>query len=221
MQQLFQQTTTYLLAVKKDTPLRVGIDGIDAAGKTQFAAGLAAQLQTEGCPVIQSSVDHFHNPREVRYRQGKFSPVGYYEDSFNYAAFRKCLLEPLGPDGSRQYRTAHFDLCTDCEVTAPLLIATNDHILICDGIFLFREELLTYWDVKIFLEISFETSLQRALARDLTLLGSKERVIESYQRRYIPGQQHYLKIAQPKQKADMIIDNNDYQNPVITFVREQ
>jgi len=61
--------------------VRVGIDGVDAAGKTTPADELGQRLRALRRPVIRSGIDHFHNPREVRYAKGSESPDGYYEDS--------------------------------------------------------------------------------------------------------------------------------------------
>ncbi|MEE4193731.1 MAG: hypothetical protein V2J07_00900 [Anaerolineae bacterium] len=220
MKNEFLETLTQtILSAKGVAPLRVGIDGIDAAGKTHLANGLAHALREAGYPVIRASIDGFHHPRAIRYRQGKYSPTGYYEDSFNYPLFKQYLLDPLSPGGSRQYRTAQFDHHTDQAIPAPLLTASEDDILICDGIFLFRRELLPYWDVKIFVEISFETSLQRALSRDLALLGSREQVIQRYQQRYIPAQQRYLESENPRETADIVIHNTDWRHPAIIVRR--
>ena len=218
---MLETLSQHILSAKQSqsTPLLVGIDGIDAAGKTHLGDQLFTCLQQAGYPVIRSTVDHFHNPREVRYQRGKLSPEGYYYDSFNYGMFKQCLLEPLSPNGNRQYRTAQFDHRGNAEDPSPLLTAGEDVILICDGIFLFRAELLPYWDVKIFVDITFETCLQRALSRDLNLLGDRETIICNYQQRYIPGQKLYFDLEHPHEKADIIIDNNDYQHPRITFTK--
>jgi hypothetical protein len=45
--------------------------------------------------VIRASVDGFHNPRAVRYEGGRYSPEGYFENSYNYAALKQCFLDPL------------------------------------------------------------------------------------------------------------------------------
>jgi uridine kinase len=47
--------------------LRVGIDGVDGAGKTTFADKLATALADRQLHVIRSSIDGFHNPRSIRY----------------------------------------------------------------------------------------------------------------------------------------------------------
>jgi uridine kinase len=70
------------------------VDGIDGAGKTTFADELAAVLRDRGHAVIRALVDGFHNPREVRYRRGRRSAVGYYLDSFDYDRLRRVLLDP-------------------------------------------------------------------------------------------------------------------------------
>ena len=86
--------------------IRVAIDGVDGAGKTWFADELAALLATRGRSVIRASVDSFHHPRAVRYRQGRESARGFFEDSYDYAQLGAVLLDPLTNSGSRRYRTA-------------------------------------------------------------------------------------------------------------------
>jgi uridine kinase len=73
-------------------PARVAIDGVDAAGKTTLADRLATLL-----PAAQRlCADDFLRPAEERYRQGRESPVGYYEDSFDHARLRTAALEVHG-----------------------------------------------------------------------------------------------------------------------------
>ena len=83
------------------------MDGPDAAGKTTLAAELAGRLAGKR-DVIRASIDGFHRPRAQRYRRGDLSPEGAYHDTFDYGAVRAVLLDPLGPGGSRRYRTAVF-----------------------------------------------------------------------------------------------------------------
>mgnify|MGYP000880814304 CR=1 FL=1 len=214
-QQVIHELTQSLLSFKRTVPLRVGIDGIDAAGKTSLANELAEELRKLGHPVLRASIDGFHNPKEIRHQRGSLSPEGYYYDSFNYNLLTTYLLQPLEPQGNRHIRLIAFDFKTEQETAAEELTVTNDHILIFEGVFLFRPELLRYWDVKIFVEVDFETSLNRALERDLYLFESKEEIERRYKERYIPGQKIYLVSETPQQKADIVIDNNDFMNPAI------
>lgn len=116
-------------------PLRVAIDGVDAAGKTMLGNELAMCLRSAQKKVIQASVDDFHLPKKIRRQKGPLSPEGFYHDSYNYSALIENLLLPLGPNGNRQYCTASFDLHRDRPVNQAFETAPADAILLVDGIF--------------------------------------------------------------------------------------
>jgi uridine kinase len=83
--------------------------------------------------------------------------------------------------------------------------------------FLFRPELIHFFNYKIFLDVTFENTLSRNIKRELKQkIGSVEDMIDRYNARYMPGQKLYLYEAKPKQKSDIIIDNNDFENPIIS-----
>ncbi len=195
-------------------PLRVAIDGVDTSGKTTLADELVAPLKNLGRPIIRASIDKFHRPRNERYQKGRNSPEGYYQNSFNYDAFIRELLSPLGENG-KAYRTAFFDFRTDAPVISEQNISPDNAILLCDGVFLLRPEINNYWDLRIFLHVPFDTVLERAKTRDAELLGGSEEVERLYRERYIPGQQIYLHSVHPERIADIVIDNTDYNKPYI------
>ncbi len=188
-----------------DRPFLIAIDGVDCAGKTTFAKKLSDFLQLSGYHVILACVDCFHNPREIRYRNGS-TPESYYHDSFDYNALKHVLLDPLRLAGSRYYKTAVFDHLTDREVYQEWQTAPDDAILVFEGVFLHRQELCEYWDYSIFLEVPQETAIQRARERDCHLYGSPEEVERQYREKYIPGQQIYIKSAHPKYHANLVIE---------------
>jgi uridine kinase len=189
-------------------PLRVAIDGPDAAGKSTLAAELAHSLG-DMRETILSSVDGFHRPRHIRQRRGSLSPEGYYQDAFDYDAIIASVLRPLGPGGSRRYRTAMFDYRTDTARTERAHLAAKDAVLLFDGVFALRPELQSFWDVTMVVEVSPDETIRRALTRDVDLFGTPESVRERYQLRYLPAQQIYRAEASPATRADIVIDNND------------
>ncbi|MCA9969116.1 MAG: hypothetical protein KC425_02820 [Anaerolineales bacterium] len=194
-------------------PLRVAIDGIDAAGKTTLADELSATLRARGRPVLRASVDDFQQPRAVRYGRGRLSPEGYYDDAFDYAALIGRLLAPLGPGGNRWVETAVFHHPSDTPLPPNPQLAPANATLLCDGVFLLRPALRPYWDAAIHLYVSLETSLARALRRDAAAMGSAAEVRRRYQARYLPAQQHYLAKDRPQQHADIVIDNTNPAQP--------
>ena len=164
-QAVISQLADLICAVECSHPLRVAIDGVDAAGKTMLADELVVPLQTMGRVVIRASVDGFHNPRTVRYQRGADSPEGYYRDSFNHGAILRAVLNPLGPDGNRKIRRTGFDFRAD-EPTNQLRIEVPEvAILLFDGVFLWHPTLKSYWDFLIFVEVDFNISIARAVAR--------------------------------------------------------
>ena len=210
--ELIELLARLLLECESPRPLRVAIDGPDAAGKTMLGDELAAALAGRR-PVIRAGIDGFHNPRAFRLRRGTDSPEGYFLDSFNYEALRTLLLEPLGPGGSRLYRRALFDYRVDEKVAAPEEEASDDSILLFDGVFLLRPELRVFWDFSIFVQAGFDETLRRAEERDRELMGGAQAFRERYRKRYIPGQELYFSRCAPQDVADVVIDNTDVNEP--------
>ncbi len=194
-------------------PVRIGIDGVDASGKTMLANELVEPLVSLGRDVIRVSIDRFHNPREIRYRQGRSSPQGYYEDSFNFDMMISQVLEPLGPNGNLSYKPESFDFISDSEIVCSTSQAREDSILLFEGVFLHHPKLVEYWDFTIFVHAGFETTIKRAMERDIYLFETSDQIKKVYSTKYIPGQQIYIGTEAPKDKADVVLYNDRIDNP--------
>jgi uridine kinase len=200
-------------SVTTSHPLRVAVDGPPAAGKTTLADELALLLRSRGREVIRTSTESFQLPRAQRYRRGEFSPEANYYDSFDYDTLGRVLLDPLGPDGDRRYQHAVYDLDTDAVLSPPTTTASADAVLLLDGVFLLRPELIGRWDLSIFVSAAFEQILDRARIRDLARLGSTAEVERRFRTRYIPAQQLYFATARPADHADIIVHNDEPRRP--------
>ncbi len=199
-----------------DRPLKVGIDGRCAAGKTMLADEIASLLGARGLTVLRPSVDGFHHPRGRRYRQGEFSARGYYEDAFDYNAVVEGLLAPLsGNEFPALCRQVSFDVRRELPSEAPLVSVDANAILLFDGIFVFRSRIDAYWDYRILVDVDAERSLARALERDADAMNPAELIRKKYQQRYEPAWQMYAGAENPGSKADVVIDNRVVANPQI------
>jgi uridine kinase len=214
-QQVLDELARQISALRLPHPTRVAIDGVDAAGKTTLADELAGVVTRLGRPVVRASIDGFHNPQATRRRRGSLSPEGYFYDSFNYDALTESLLQPLGPGGARSYRRAAFDFRSDQPVAAEIEQAPADAVLLLDGVFLLRPELREHFDYSVFVRADFAVTTARAESRDLILFGNVDEVRRRYRERYVPGQELYLREAQPERWASVVLDNNDPANPRI------
>jgi uridine kinase len=205
--------------VRVDWSTRVAVDGPDAAGKTTLADSVASNLRLRGRTVLRATVDDFQRPRAERYRRGKYSSEGYYRDSFDYSALKRLLLEPLGPGGDSAYRTATFDYLRDSEQVGAVGVAPPNAVLIVDGVFLLRPELAAEWDLSVFVSVTADETLRRALIRDTKLFGSTEEVERRYRERYIPAQSLYFEEARPTDAATIIVANDDPAHPSLRASR--
>ncbi len=210
----------FIDAVQLDHPTRVGIDGVDASGKTSLGGEVVEQLERLGRPVIPASIDRFQRPSREQNRRGRFAPIGYYEDSFQFRAFADELLAPLGPGGSLLYRDRVYDARADVPVHVPQIRAPPNAVLVCDGVFLSRPELFTYWDVRVFIEVDFATSMQRAIKRDWEPgLNSEAEVRAMYASRFHSGFRMYLNSVNPKSTAHVVVHSDDLDAPSIELRR--
>lgn len=194
----------------------IAIDGIDASGKTHFSEKLKNEFEKLNQKVCLVHLDNFHNPQVIRYKQGKESGIGFYEDSYNYDVLINKAIRPFKKNDNR-IRIKHFNLKEDKEEIYTAQIEDIE-VLIVEGIFIHRKELISYWDYSIFLDVNFENGLKRNIERDENAVTKLqiEQLTNKYLKRYKEGQLIYLKQENPKSKANIIIDNNDYLNPFLT-----
>jgi uridine kinase len=200
-------------AVRTAHPTRVAVDGPPAGGKTTLADELAVVLRAQGREVIRASIEGFLLPRSQRYRRGEYSAEACYHDSFDFDALHQVLLDPLGPGGDRRFQQAVYDRGTDTALSPPVTAAPADAVLLFDGVFLMRPELIERWDLRIFVSAAFEETLDRARTRDQAVYGSVTEVERRFHKRYGPSQQFYFATARPTDHADIIVHNDEPQQP--------
>ncbi|MBW9206761.1 zeta toxin family protein [Mumia sp. zg.B17] len=187
----------------RDRPALLAVDGMDGSGKTTFATALAASVTKEGRAAVVVHEDDFLNPRRVRHHRGRHSPAGFLHDSYDLAALREKVLDPLLPGGTRRIVTRHFDHRSDTAVVADPLEVPTDAVVIVEGLFLHRDELVRRWDLSVFLDVPVDESVRRMAERD----GTPDDPAHPLLRRYVGGQRLYLSMYAPHERATHVIDN--------------
>ena len=215
--QSIKEIAGHILKLNLTHPIRVGVSGITASGKTTFANELAEEVKKRGVPVTRASIDDFHNPRAIRYTQGKESARGYYEDAHDYIAFKERLLKPLGPNGNLSYETISHNLITDIPVQNAPLVAPPNMVLIVDGTFLLKKDIEPLFDYKIFVDTDFEIARKRGAKRETEAFGSYEEAEKMFLNRYHAACKMYIDEHNPKSCADVIFRNNNFDDPVVVF----
>lgn len=112
--------------------------------------------------------------------------------------------------GSGRHRTSVFDVSTDTPGVTEQNVAPPGAVLVVDGMFLHRPELRRCWTWSIWLEVDPGTSVRRCLQRDGR---SSSDPAALGNRRYVEGQQMYLRDADPRRDATHLVDNNDLLSP--------
>jgi uridine kinase len=217
---LLERAAAALSGLAVERTLLVGIDGASATGKSTFADELARTLAPWGQPVVRASIDSFHRPRAERWTRGPLSPEGYYLDSHDIDRLRRVLLDPFEA-GTGIYVPAVFDEPSDSPVDHEPEPVPERGILLFDGLFLHRPELVDYWHQSIFLTADtrrdqlWRSFFERDLPEDPAEREAELERKRTIANRYIEGQAIYERAASPAERATYVIDNDDFSQPVI------
>ena len=186
----------------------VAIDGVDGAGKTTLANALAVPVAGRR-PVVRASIDDFHRPAAERWARGRESAEGFFRDSFDYDGLARVLLDPFRAGG--EILVAIHDVVADIPRNVSGGVPAPDAVLILDGIFLHRAELVDRWDLSIYLDVDFPVSIPRGAQRGF---GDPDPAAPS-NHRYVEGQRIYLAEADPASRATILVDSTDIDQPRI------
>ncbi|GAB3949453.1 uridine kinase [Kribbella albertanoniae] len=213
---LLSELAGFVLAVERPHPVRVAIDGPSAAGKTTLADELADVLRERTArEVIRVGLDYFKKDPALRTAYPIESPESYYLDSWDVDGIRSHLLLPLGPDGDRRYVAGMRSFNAQSALAPITETAAADAVLVADGVFLQRPELIQHWDLRVYVHVGFDVVLRRGTVRDQAWMDSAAAAEERYRRRYIPGERLYVDQVEPASLADLVVDNTDFANPVL------
>lgn len=199
------------LKAQRLKPLRICVTGIQGTGKTVFCQQWTQDLQGSGLDALHLSIDAFHNTREIRYRQGRDSAKGYYEDAYNEKAFVEKVLN-ASQNEPPQVTMSVYDQLTDEHLNLLPVTISPQTIIVVDGSYLLKEIYRRHWDLKIYLKTDFQTAQNRGTARDAAALGGIEAAIDKYIKRYHLASQMYLEEIDPISIADIVIETTDFEN---------
>lgn len=159
----------------------VAVDG--AVGSTEFGRELVAALIRAGHSSVFASIDDFVTPPTglVVARQ---TPSEYYELRYDYATFRRVLIDPFRLGGSTGFVVAAFDEGASRSIEPVWRTAPPDAILVVAGPFLARSELRGTFNYTIYLETPQRPD-------DVVLVEALE---------------HYTGVAEPRFSATAIVD---------------
>lgn len=195
---------------KLGLPLLVGINGVDTSGKTQLSYELYRYLFKQGYSVEVIKIDDFHNDKAIRYKDP--DPVNSYINyAFDLEKLENELLIPIKEHGKLEKTINCLDIEEDKHTIQRSYRVDCDTIVLVEGVLLYRDPLDKYFDFRVYLEISYDEVIKRAIKRDSRILG--DTVAEKYKEKYIPVQNRYISENKPMLKSDVVIDNLNFMEP--------
>lgn len=184
--------------------LLAGISGIDASGKGFITARLKERLQNKKFEVAAINADGWLNLPHVRF--GRENPgEHFYNFGLRLEEMFENLVLPLRAKRSIRL-TADFAEESAAEFRRHEYVYENIDIILLEGIFLFKKEFGKYFDLKIWIECSFETALERAIARAQENLPPEE-TVRAYRSIYFPAQKIHFRRDAPRETADLVFIN--------------
>jgi uridine kinase len=186
----------------KERPFIVAIDGLSGAGKTTMVKELEDGLKSK-CDVTIIHMDDHIVENNKRYNTGYDEWYEYYYLQWDIELIKNELLKKIHSNFTN-FPLPYYDKDSNNTTVKEITIST-DSIILIEGIFLQRKEWKTFYDYIIFLDCPKEIRYERVLNRDL-YIGDFQTRLNKYKRRYWLGEEHYLKIENPIEKADKIIN---------------
>lgn len=157
----------------------VGLSGVDASGKGYITARLSERLKKLGRRVVTLCADDWLDSRDTW--SGAEQPAEvFYERAFRFDELFAHLAR-LKEDGTE--------------------------FLLLEGIFLFKREYRRHFDLRVWIDCSFKTALERAIVRRQEGLGPDE-TRRAFEALYFPAQRIHFGRDQPQDCADVVFGND-------------
>lgn len=194
----------------------VALSGIHGSGKGHVARLLAKQLGARKLRTVVINVGRWLNPPDV-WLATSDPAKRFYRHAVRFDEMFSTLVLPL--------RDTRF-LVVETEI--PDELATrhpkrryefNDvDLILLEGIYLLKREYVHHYDVRIWIDCSFETALERAVARGHEDGRSSRETTHAYETIYFPAQLEHFTRDAPRESADTRIVN-DYRIQPVALAR--
>lgn len=189
-------------AHRRDTWLRVAVDGAPPARPAALADALVDPVRLLGRPALRVDAADFLRPASLRLERGRTDPDAFYDDWLDVAALAREVLDPLADGGSGRVLPSRWDSAADRASRA-------DHVSLAPGgVLLLAGELL----------------LGRGLDIDLTVHlalspAALDRQVADDRRWTLPAYRRYTDEVDPERTADVVVRMDHPDRPAVLHNR--
>lgn len=198
-----------ILTARRQVPARrsvlVAVSGIDGSGKGYLTAKLLAELRAHSMRVAGINIDGWLNLPPVRFSQTN-PAEHFYEYAIRFPELFSHLVLPLRERRSLQLEM-DFAEETATEYRKQTYTFTDVDVIVVEGIYLLKRAFQHYYDLSFWIDCTFATALERALARRQEGLAP-DATIHAYRTIYFPAQEIHFARDNPRGAATAIINND-------------
>jgi uridine kinase len=186
--------------------LLVGVSGIDGSGKGYVTGAIASRLEQSGVRAVVLNVDGWLNLPEVRFSRER-PAERFYEKALRLDEMFEKLVLPLKQKRSVRL-AADFTEETATSYRPHVYEYDDVDVIVLEGIYLFKREYREYFDLRLWIDCSFETALGRAIARAQEGLPPEE-TVSAYRTIYFPAQEIHFERDDPRGAAHLVLRNDE------------
>lgn len=185
--------------------LLVAVSGIDGSGKGFVASMIAADLRARGLRAEPINIDGWLSLPHERFRASN-PAEHFYHHAIRFDELFARLVLPLR-DARSISLEADFTEETATAYRRHVYEYSDLDVIVLEGIYLLKRALVGHYDLSVWIECSFETALERAVARAQEGLSPAE-TIRAYQTIYFPAQEIHFRRDNPATRATVALVND-------------
>jgi uridine kinase len=193
------------LSIPAQRSALVAITGIDGCGKSYLTARLLKQLAAQGACAAIINVDGWLNLPQKRFDRAN-SAEHFYLHAIRFDEMFEQLVLPLRDRRSLRLEADYAEE-TAIEYRRHTYEFEDLDVILLEGIYLLKRPFEAYYDLSVWIDCSFETALERAIARAQEGLTPKA-TAQAYRTIYFPAQEIHFQRDDPRSAATLIVKND-------------
>lgn len=205
LQAVIERICETRVSIPAQRSVLVAITGIDGCGKGYFAAQLTRQLATQGVRAAIINVDGWLNLPHVRFDSSN-PAEHFYLHAIRFDEMFGRLVLPLRDRRSLRLEADYAEE-TAAEYRRHIYEFEELDVILLEGAYLLKRPFQAYYDLSVWIECSFETALERAIARSQEGL-TPEATVKAYRTIYFPAQEIHFRRDDPRGAATLIVNND-------------
>jgi uridine kinase len=204
-----------ILEARRAVPARrsvlVAVSGIDGCGKGYVTAEVVKALQARGVRAASINIDGWLNLPAKRFNSAN-AAEHFYLHAIRFDEMFAQLVLPLRDHRSVRIEAEYAEE-TATQYRRHLYEFDDIDVIALEGIYLLKRALRAHYDLSFWIECSFDTALERAIARAQEGLPEEE-TVNAYRTIYFPAQEIHFQRDNPRTAATMIVNNDQRLGPV-------